>query len=399
MVSTSSSTELLLAWTSESPHPWVAGPSQGSPTSTHRPGANHWMPPLRGAALRQDGNARGRDTSPRCGRRSSRGTTRTPDSHGRKRVAEEVVLRAETSAGKSPMVPGRSSPARRWKDRESPKPSAYAASRACPAPSPSRTDRASVSPGIPGPGIATPRPGNWRDSPRRFSAHAATRCIRRRPRDPGRDGTAVRVVEVAQEADPVVGQRYAGSGRRRQDGRSCIERAVCSMCRCMKKKSIPEALRPCDDHGRHVRGPVGRAASRRRAGRCAASRKADATCPARHARAGGRGMLRRDQPGEQALVEADALASQRKRALDRHEAEILLRLQWRALEALNATAEGAVAGIGQIVPDLVEDRRAIVARVIDAVLPSTRRQRMRAERAPTRSPSSGSAVPAALSGA
>lgn len=44
MVSTSSSTELLLAWTSESPHPWVAGPSQGSPTSTHRPGANHWMP-------------------------------------------------------------------------------------------------------------------------------------------------------------------------------------------------------------------------------------------------------------------------------------------------------------------------------------------------------------------
>ncbi|VTP98700.1 Uncharacterised protein [Pseudomonas aeruginosa] len=119
-----------------------------------------------------------------AGRRSSRGTTRTPDSHGRKTGRRGSRSPGGTSAGKNPMVPGRSSPARRWKDRESPKPSAYAASRACPAPSPSRTDRASVSPGIPGPGIATPRPGNWRDSPRRFSAHAATRCIRRRPPRP-----------------------------------------------------------------------------------------------------------------------------------------------------------------------------------------------------------------------
>ena len=100
MVSTSSSTELLLAWTSESPHPWVAGPSQDRRPRPIDRARTIGCPPLRGAALRQDGNARGRDTSPRCGRRSSRGTTRTPDSHGRKTGRRGSRSPGGTSAGK-----------------------------------------------------------------------------------------------------------------------------------------------------------------------------------------------------------------------------------------------------------------------------------------------------------
>ncbi len=183
-------------------------------------------------------------------------------------------------------------------------------------------------------------------------------------RDPGRrDGTAVRVVEVAQEADPVVGQRYARQ-RQAPPGRQVLHRA-----RGMQHVPVHEEEVDTGSiavlvttTGVTLAVQWARLPADAAQGVALLLGKSMPLVPRGMPELVEEAMLRRDQPGEQAFVEADALASQRKRALDRHEAEILLRLQWRAHEALDATAEGAVAGIGQIVPDLVEDRRAIVAR-------------------------------------
>lgn len=178
-----------------------------------------------------------------------------------------------------------------------------------------------------------------------------------------------------------------GRGRRSQDGRSCMERAVCSMCRCMKKKSIPEALRS-------LRGP--RASRSRSSGpgcqptprnalRCFSESRCHLSREACHSWWNSRCCGDTSQPRSFSLSTmrswargSDALPQRSENPRSATAANA---------QALYASAQGSVARVRIVCPDLVEHRRAIVSRRHGTARLVRKRQRMLAELAPSKSPS------------